>query len=36
VLGQAVSHGCIRISNSTAEYLRDRIPLGTPIRVVAT
>jgi lipoprotein-anchoring transpeptidase ErfK/SrfK len=36
VLGQAVSHGCIRISNSTAAFLRDRIPLGTPIRVVAS
>ena len=36
VLGKAVSHGCIRISNATAEYLRDRIPLGTPIRVEPT
>jgi lipoprotein-anchoring transpeptidase ErfK/SrfK len=36
VLGHAVSHGCIRISNGTAAYLRDRIPLGTPIRVVAS
>jgi lipoprotein-anchoring transpeptidase ErfK/SrfK len=36
VLGQAVSHGCIRMSNDTAAYLRDRIPLGTPIRVVAS
>ena len=36
VLGKAVSHGCIRISNATAEYLRDRIPVGTPIRVEPT
>lgn len=36
VLGKAVSHGCIRVSNETASFLRDRIPLGTPIRVVAT
>ena len=36
VLGQAVSHGCIRVSNETADFLRDRIPLGTPIRVVAS
>ncbi len=36
VLGKAVSHGCIRVSNDTAAFLRDRIPLGTPIRVVAT
>ena len=35
VLGKAVSHGCIRVSNQTAAFLRDRIPLGTPIRVVA-
>jgi len=34
VLGKAVSHGCIRVSNETAAYLRDRIPLGTPIRVL--
>lgn len=36
VLGKAVSHGCIRMSNTTAAFLRDRIPLGTPIRVVAS
>lgn len=36
LLGQAVSHGCIRISNETATFLRDRIPLGTPIRVLAS
>jgi lipoprotein-anchoring transpeptidase ErfK/SrfK len=35
LLGRAVSHGCIRISNRTANFLRDRIPVGTPIRVVA-
>lgn len=36
LLGRAVSHGCIRIANETANYLRDRIPVGTPIRVVAS
>jgi lipoprotein-anchoring transpeptidase ErfK/SrfK len=36
LLGRAVSHGCIRISNQTADFLRDRIPLGTPIRVIAS
>jgi lipoprotein-anchoring transpeptidase ErfK/SrfK len=36
LLGQAVSHGCIRISNATADFFRDRIPLGTPIRVLAS
>ena len=36
VLGKAISHGCIRVSNASAAFLRDRIPLGTPIRVVAS
>jgi lipoprotein-anchoring transpeptidase ErfK/SrfK len=36
VIGQAVSHGCIRMSNDTAAFLRDRVPLGTPIRVLAS
>jgi lipoprotein-anchoring transpeptidase ErfK/SrfK len=36
LLGQAVSHGCVRISNQTAEFLRDRIPLGTPVRILAS
>jgi len=34
LLGQAVSHGCVRMSNDAAAYLRDRIPVGTPIRIV--
>jgi lipoprotein-anchoring transpeptidase ErfK/SrfK len=36
LLGQAVSHGCVRMSNATANVLRDRIPVGTPIRIVAS
>jgi lipoprotein-anchoring transpeptidase ErfK/SrfK len=36
LLGQAVSHGCIRISNEAANFLRDRLPLGAPIRVLAS
>ncbi len=36
LLGQAVSHGCIRMSNESADFLRDRIPLGTPVRVLAS
>jgi lipoprotein-anchoring transpeptidase ErfK/SrfK len=36
LLGQAVSHGCVRISNQTADFLRERIPLGTPIRILAS
>ena len=35
LLGQAVSHGCVRLSNETANFLRDRIPVGTPIRIQA-
>ncbi len=31
LLGQAVSHGCIRVSNLTATKLRRYAPLGTPI-----
>ena len=33
-LGQAVSHGCVRVSNSAAAFLRDRVSAGTPIRIV--
>jgi lipoprotein-anchoring transpeptidase ErfK/SrfK len=31
LLGQAVSHGCVRVANSTAIVLRSYAPLGTPI-----
>jgi lipoprotein-anchoring transpeptidase ErfK/SrfK len=31
LLGQAVSHGCVRVSNRTARALRVLAPLGTPI-----
>jgi lipoprotein-anchoring transpeptidase ErfK/SrfK len=31
LLGQAVSHGCVRVSNLTAEHLKTLAPLGTPI-----
>lgn len=34
LLGKEVSHGCVRISNESANFLRDRIPVGTPIRIV--
>jgi hypothetical protein len=34
LLGQAVSHGCVRMSNANAEFLRPRIPLGTPVKIV--
>jgi lipoprotein-anchoring transpeptidase ErfK/SrfK len=35
LLGQAVSHGCIRVSNQTALALKRLAPLGTPISIVA-
>ena len=36
LLGQAVSHGCIRVSNLTATKLRRYVPLGTPINITET
>jgi lipoprotein-anchoring transpeptidase ErfK/SrfK len=35
LLGQAVSHGCVRVSNATALQLKRLAPLGTPISIVA-
>jgi lipoprotein-anchoring transpeptidase ErfK/SrfK len=35
LLGQAVSHGCVRISNTTAALLRRYAPVGTPVSIVA-
>lgn len=34
LLGQAVSHGCIRVHNDSIEFLRNRVPLGTPVKIV--
>jgi len=34
LLGQAVSHGCVRLANAVATRLRRLAPLGTPIDVV--
>jgi lipoprotein-anchoring transpeptidase ErfK/SrfK len=34
LLGQAVSHGCVRVSNRDILRLRARVGLGTPIRIV--
>ena len=34
LLGQAVSHGCVRVSNATALALQRLVPLGTPISIV--
>jgi lipoprotein-anchoring transpeptidase ErfK/SrfK len=30
-LGQAVSHGCVRLRNEDIAYLYDVVPLGTPV-----
>ena len=34
LLGQAVSHGCIRLDNRDVDFLRNRMPLGTPVKIV--
>ena len=34
LLGQAVSHGCIRLHNDDVSFLRNRVPLGTPVKIV--
>jgi lipoprotein-anchoring transpeptidase ErfK/SrfK len=34
LLGQAVSHGCVRVHNRDIEFLRTRVPLGTPVEIV--
>ena len=35
LLGQAVSHGCVRVSNEAILRLKELVPVGTPIRIVA-
>ena len=35
LLGQAVSHGCVRVSNRDILRMRALVRLGTPIRIVA-
>jgi hypothetical protein len=34
LLGRAVSHGCVRMSNANVQFLRTRVPLGTPVKIV--
>ncbi len=34
LLGQNVSHGCVRMSNDDVRWLRSRMPVGTPIKIV--
>jgi lipoprotein-anchoring transpeptidase ErfK/SrfK len=33
LLGQAVSHGCVRMHNDDVQFLRSRLPEGTPIKI---
>jgi len=35
LLGKAVSHGCVRVSNATAARMKTLAPLGTPIWIKA-
>ena len=35
LLGQAVSHGCVRVANEAILRLKELVPVGTPIRIVA-
>jgi lipoprotein-anchoring transpeptidase ErfK/SrfK len=34
LLGQGVSHGCVRMDNRDVEFLRNRVPLGMPVKIV--
>jgi lipoprotein-anchoring transpeptidase ErfK/SrfK len=34
-IGRDVSHGCIRLRNADITYLAKRLPLGTPVRILA-
>jgi len=34
-VGTDVSHGCIRLRNEDITYLAQRLPLGTPVRILA-
>jgi L,D-transpeptidase catalytic domain len=34
-IGEAVSHGCLRVSDAQARWLLSRIPLGTPVLISA-
>lgn len=33
VMGKAVSHGCIRLTNPSIRYLRDNVPVGTSVDI---
>jgi lipoprotein-anchoring transpeptidase ErfK/SrfK len=33
LIGQSISHGCVRLYNQDVTWLSQRIPLGTPVRI---
>jgi lipoprotein-anchoring transpeptidase ErfK/SrfK len=35
LIGQAVSHGCVRVHNRDILRLRQLVEVGTPIKIVA-
>ncbi|MGH9072294.1 MAG: L,D-transpeptidase, partial [Acidimicrobiales bacterium] len=35
LIGQNVSHGCIRMSNASATRMANEVPLGTPVDITA-
>ena len=35
LIGQAVSHGCVRLNNKDVQYLRSVVGVGTPVKIVA-
>jgi lipoprotein-anchoring transpeptidase ErfK/SrfK len=35
LIGQAVSHGCVRLYNMDIQYLRSVVGVGTPVKIVA-
>lgn len=32
-LGTARSHGCVRVANSSIDWIAERVPIGTPVRI---
>lgn len=34
LIGEAVSHGCVRVTNASAAMLRKLVPVGTPITII--
>jgi lipoprotein-anchoring transpeptidase ErfK/SrfK len=35
LIGQAVSHGCVRLYNKDIQYLRSVVGVGTPVKIVS-